>query len=142
MKVEKLNSADYSEIMRIWEDAVRFTHEFLSEKDVLFYKHEIFNKYLDKVSLFGVKQRGVLKGFLGVSSENIEMLFVEPACFGLGIGKNLVNYAIGELGKTKVDVNEQNERAFNFYKKLGFSVVSKSEFDSSGKPYPILHMSL
>jgi len=42
----------------------------------------------------------------------------------------------------KVDVNEQNDQALGFYKGNGFKVISRSEMDSSGKPYPILHLEL
>ena len=34
----------------------------------------------------------------------------------------------------------RNEQALGFYLKYGFSVVSRSERDGTGKPYPILHM--
>ncbi len=43
---------------------------------------------------------------------------------------------------TKVDVNEQNPQAVGFYEHMGFRLVSKSELDGEGKPYPILHMQL
>ena len=40
------------------------------------------------------------------------------------------------------DVNEQNAQAAGFYARMGFRVVSHSETDPSGRPYPILHLSL
>lgn len=43
---------------------------------------------------------------------------------------------------TKVDVNEQNPQAIGFYEKMGFKPIGRSEKDGSGKPYPIIHMSL
>ena len=44
------------------------------------------------------------------------------------------------LGENKVDVNEQNPRAREFYEKIGFNIVNRSELDGQEKPYPILHM--
>jgi len=41
---------------------------------------------------------------------------------------------------TKIDVNEKNTQAVDFYKHMGFSVVKKSALDGQGKSYPILHM--
>ncbi|TMD66902.1 MAG: GNAT family N-acetyltransferase [Chloroflexi bacterium] len=47
-----------------------------------------------------------------------------------------------ERGATTVDVNEQNDQALGFYLRMGFVVVGRSELDSNGKPYPLLHMRL
>jgi len=47
-----------------------------------------------------------------------------------------------QRGVTKVDVNEQNPSALNFYKAKGFRVISRDETDDAGRPYPILHLSL
>lgn len=41
-----------------------------------------------------------------------------------------------------VDVNEQNPDALSFYRKRGFSVISRDETDESGRPFPILHLEL
>jgi len=68
------------------------------------------------------------------------MLFISPDAQGHGIGSALCQYAIEYLGATKVDVNEQNPRAREFYEKMGFSFVNRSELDGQGKPYPILHL--
>ncbi|PSG70607.1 GNAT family N-acetyltransferase, partial [Escherichia coli] len=37
-------------------------------------------------------------------------------------------------------VNEQNEQAVGFYKKVGFKVTGRSEVDDLGKPYPLLNL--
>jgi putative acetyltransferase len=39
-----------------------------------------------------------------------------------------------------VDVNEQNEAARRFYEACGFEVAGRSETDSAGRPFPLLHM--
>jgi hypothetical protein len=41
-----------------------------------------------------------------------------------------------------VDVNEQNPRAYAFYQRYSFVDVGRSEVDSAGRPFPLLHMSL
>jgi putative acetyltransferase len=70
------------------------------------------------------------------------MLFIHPNYRGKKIGKLLLDFAIAKFAVTKVDVNEQNEQAVGFYLSSGFKIISRSETDSSGKPYPILHMEL
>jgi putative acetyltransferase len=70
------------------------------------------------------------------------MLFLQPGARGKGIGKMLLQHAIEMLGVTTVDVNEQNEQALGFYKHYGFKVKSRSEFDDTGRPFPIIHLKL
>lgn len=41
-----------------------------------------------------------------------------------------------------VDVNEQNEQAVGFYKRMGFTINGRTDTDGLGKPYPILQMKL
>jgi putative acetyltransferase len=85
---------------------------------------------------------GIVAGFIAVAHGKIEMLFVHPEWRGHGIGKQLIRYAVDTLGATTLDVNEQNEQALGFYLPMGFVVEGRSEFDSTGKPYPLLHMRL
>lgn len=134
---------EYEEITELWEASVRATHDFLAESDIQFFKPLIRNEFLSAVDLRCAKDsEGKIHGFLGVADGNIEMLFVAPDSFGKGVGKLLLNYAIKELGATKVDVNEQNINALAFYKHMGFTVVSRSPVDGFGKPYPLLHMQI
>lgn len=72
----------------------------------------------------------------------LEMLFVAPHARGKGLGRQLVEYLVRERGIRRVDVNEQNTQAAGFYARLGFRATGRDATDSSGRPYPILHLSL
>jgi putative acetyltransferase len=85
---------------------------------------------------------GMVAGFIGIAEGKVEMLFIHPEYREQGIGRTLLRYAIHERGATTVDVNEQNDQALGFYLRMGFVVVGRSELDSNGKPYPLLHMRL
>ena len=82
--------------------------------------------------------------FMGCNWPQIEMLFVEPECFGLGIGKMLLDHArqraMAEGATLTLDVNEQNPAALAFYEHMGFVVTGRSPVDGQGRPYPLLHM--
>ncbi|WP_132052384.1 GNAT family N-acetyltransferase [Pseudocnuella soli] len=133
--------ADFDALTQLWEASVRATHHFLQPEDILWLKPKIRNEYLYAVALYCSKNSaGAIEGFLGTSADKIEMLFIHPQARGKGVGKNLLRYAVNELGKTKVDVNEQNEQAVGFYRHMGFTVIDRTETDSLGKPYPILCM--
>lgn len=142
-QIESIAKQDYQEVVELWEASVRATHHFLKEEDIEYFKPLILNTYLDAVELRCIKnETGNLIGFLGVADQNLEMLFIHPDFRGIGIGKTLLEYSIDTMGVKKVDVNEQNGQALEFYQHCGFEVTKRSELDSSGKPYPILHMEL
>ncbi|HCO67925.1 MAG TPA: GNAT family N-acetyltransferase [Dysgonomonas sp.] len=129
-------------MLQIWESAVKATHHFLSEEDFEFYKSRmpLYFYHIDIYTYLDDNKN--IKGFLGVSKDMIEMLFVENESRGLGIGKNLLIFAIRELELDRVDVNLQNEQALHFYKHFGFKEKGVSEKDSEGKDYPIVHLQL
>lgn len=130
---------DYPILIDIWESAVSTTHDFLSKEDFLFYKSQL-PVYFVYVTLYGFKVDNLIKGFLGVSDDKIEMLFVHDNFRGSGVGKELLEFAINNLNIKKVDVNEQNTQALDFYKYFGFTEIGRSEYDSDGKNYPILYL--
>ncbi|MDR1104697.1 MAG: GNAT family N-acetyltransferase [Endomicrobium sp.] len=141
MKIELLGKADYKDVMIVWEKSVKATHFFIQAKDYELIKSTLY-RILPNMKVFGIKKDGKLLGFMGVSENEIESLFVDPEYFGKEIGKNLIVYAIGDLNLKKVSVNEQNQKAFSFYKNFGFKIVKRDEFDSFNLPYPILRLSL
>ena len=139
-----INSAsqrDYPAIIELWELSVRASHFFLPE-DYLQKIKSLLPSILPTVKLFVHfdKDNQTITGFLGVSEEKIEMLFIHPDIRGQGIGRLLNKFAVEQLQTYKVDVNEQNEQAVSFYKKIGYKVVGRTEVDGLGKPFPILQM--
>ena len=134
---------DYKELIRVWEDSVRATHNFITEEDIQFYKPLILNEYFKVVNLLCNKDEKLkINGFMGIVEDKLEMLFIDSVDFCKGIGKKLLIHAITEYKVKKVDVNEQNEQAVGFYKHMGFIVVKRSEVDPWGKNFPILFMEL
>ncbi len=139
--LNKAGEGDYDELIEVWEASVRATHDFLTEKDIQELKPLVHNEYFSVVELFCTRKNDIIVGFVGLSPDKIEMLFVRPEVRGQGIGKKLVEFAVDEKKITKVDVNEQNPQAVGFYEHLGFRVIKRNPTDSQGRPFPILEMS-
>ncbi|MGY3867473.1 GNAT family N-acetyltransferase [Aeromonas bivalvium] len=142
MRLEQAGRGDYPTLIALWEASVRGTHHFLPEEEIASLRELILAHYFDAVTLTCARDREGITGFCGVHEGNIEMLFVDPEAHGRGIGRLLVADAVHRLGASRVDVNEQNEPALGFYRRLGFEVVGRSAQDGQGKPYPLLHMAL
>ncbi|ENM5740417.1 GNAT family N-acetyltransferase [Vibrio mimicus] len=143
MIVENVLPENYAEMLNVWENSVRATHDFITEEDIKFFKPIIIEQAFPAVTLRCVKnESGSILGFVGTHDAKVEMLFILDEVRGKGIGKVLLQHAIEQLGATTVDVNEQNPQAVGFYERMGFKVTSRSPLDDMGKPFPILHMTL
>lgn len=142
MRIEPVATGDYPRLIVLWEASVRATHHFLQEEDIATLKPLILEHYFAAVDLVCARDETGIAGFCGMHDGNIEMLFVAPEARGRGVGRQLLNHAITRQGATRVDVNEQNEQALGFYRRMGFAVTGRSPQDGQGKPYPLLHMAL
>lgn len=135
--------AEHPELLALWEASVRATHHFLSEADIAELKPLILNQYFGLVELCCLRGGdGGIQAFMGTAGDRLEMLFVRPDRFRLGLGGRLVRHAVQRLGVREVDVNEQNPQALAFYKSLGFRQVGRSELDGQGRPFPLLTLRL
>jgi putative acetyltransferase len=140
-KVDTVQENDFDTLTEVWEASVRATHSFLTEENIQYFKPLVRKEFLPAVELRCVRDEDFRPiGFLGVANGKIEMLFIRPDMRGRGIGKQLLTYAVEEMNAREVDVNEQNEQAVGFYKRMGFAVVGRSDVDSMGKPFPLLQM--
>lgn len=144
MQIEPAHPEDYERLTAIWEAAVRATHHFLAESDIQMFRPLVQGGYLPAAPWLRVARddEGQLLGFVGVEHGKVEMLFVDPARHGRGVGRALLQHAMAQAGAHSVDVNEQNPGALAFYLRMGFVQAGRSERDGLGKPFPLLHLRL
>ena len=141
MEIIRCYENEYPALVEIWERSVKATHAFLSNEDLNKIKKALIPYYFPNVNLYAVTDNERMTGFIGLSSNLIEMLFIDDSYRGKGYGSALIDFALKQ-GATKVDVNEQNTSALNFYQARGFRIIGRDETDEAGRPYPILHLSL
>lgn len=136
-------AADNAELVEVWLRSVRASHDFLSEQDLLDLYPQVRDVYLPQVEVWVYETaEGRSGGFIGLSEAHVEMLFIEPALRGQGIGTRLLDHVRRLQPALTVDVNEQNPRACGFYRRYGFHPVGRSATDSAGRPFPLIHMAL
>lgn len=141
MKIESAFPSQFDRLVAIWESSVRATHHFLQESDIAALRPLLLNAYLPNLNVVIARdENGVIHGFLGVDENRIEMLFVDDASRGKGVGSLLLRHAIEQFGANEVDVNEQNPQGVGFYRYMGFEQVGRTERDGQGNPFPLLHM--
>ncbi|MFA7625406.1 MAG: GNAT family N-acetyltransferase [Candidatus Kapaibacterium sp.] len=141
--IEEAHKNDLETIVDIWEQSVKASHFFLLDDDFQKIKKAMLPNGFTSVKLFKyIANKDDIAGFVGISDKKIEMLFVKPDYFGVGIGRELLKFVIIKHGCKYVDVNEQNIHACGFYEHLGFTIFRRTETDSMGLPYPILSLKL
>lgn len=132
--------ADYPRLVDVWRSSVIATHDFLTASDRDAIEQALIPSYFPQVDLTVADDGNRIVGFSGAAGARLEMLFVDAAARGGGVGGILLNHAVDESGVTDVDVNEQNAQAVGFYRRFGFIATGRSETDGEGRPYPLLHM--
>lgn len=142
IEIQPYNDRFKEQMILVWENSVRATHDFLSPSDIDYYKKIVSAIDFNTFQVFCLTEADKVLGFIGIADNKIEMLFLAPEHIGKGYGKTLMRFAIDELGANKVDVNEQNQNATNFYTKFGFRTYARTDKDDEGKDYPILKMKL
>lgn len=134
------------EMLKIWQDSVRASHFFLKDSDIVEIKQEVKAAFSSLQNILVAKLNNDFAGFIGVSEKSIEMLFVASKFFNLGLGKRLILEAVNafftEQNEILLDCNEQNERGLTFYQKLGFKERGKSQKDSKGRDFAIIHFAI
>lgn len=130
------------QLVALWNLSVRATHHFLTDDDIRNLIPFVKEGIGEIEKLLVDYEDGSPTAFMGVDGNKVEMLFVLPDYFGKGIGKALLQHGI-EIEKILfVDVNEQNQSAYEFYKHMGFVVYERNEIDDQGNPFPILKLRL
>jgi putative acetyltransferase len=136
------NDNHRQQLLSVWEQSVAATHHFLPPADFEEIKEIVATIDFNAFPVFCLLHNNSVTGFIGIADKKVEMLFISPAYIGKGLGRRLMDFAFNELNADEVDVNEQNQGAVNFYRKLGFEVYERTDKDGQGKDYPLLKMRL
>ncbi|HEY5784205.1 MAG TPA: GNAT family N-acetyltransferase [Microlunatus sp.] len=133
--------ADHDQLLTIWRAAVESSHSFLTVADIDHYE-KVVSRYLPQLRDVRVAVTGddELVGFIAQDAGEIHMLFVAPSAQGGGVGSALLDDVARGQAVLQLDVNEQNPMARAFYASKGFEQVGRSELDTEGRPFPLLHL--
>lgn len=132
-----------NQLLKVWEDSVRETHLFLSDREIANIR-EYVPQALKQVQHLIVLayENDCPAAFMGIENGTLEMLFISPEQRGKGLGKKLLQHGMQNYAVERLTVNEQNPQARGFYEHMGFKAYKRTECDEQGNPYPLLYMSL
>lgn len=131
---------DLTAIMQIWLDTNIKAHYFIP-KEYWTDNYEMVRSVLPQAEIY-VYENDVTKqidGFIGLSNEYIEGIFVREGVQSNGIGKQLLEYAKCVKSNMSLCVYQENTRAIQFYQREQFVIQSENiDDDTNQKEYVMI----
>ena len=81
---------------------------------------------LPQAEVYVYEDDKMIQGFIGVSDEYIEGIFVSDEMQSRGIGKMLLDYIKDKKDRLQLKVYQKNVGAMSFYQREGFTIQSES----------------
>jgi len=131
--IRKFQPEDTDAVVSVWWAASRLAHPFLPNAFMAQEADNVRNIYLPNAETWVVEQGGTPVGFIALIGDEIGGLFLDPSCHGAGLGRALVDHAVGLKGRLRVEVFENNHIGRRFYERYGFVENAAYRHDASGE---------
>lgn len=130
--IRELRKVDINKAAEIWLDTNIKTHYFISAQ---YWKSnfELVKELLLQATVYVYEDKQEIQGFIGLSNEYIEGIFVSAEMQSQGIGKILLNYVKGKRNKLILNVYQKNTRAISFYQREGFEIQYSGLDEATGE---------
>ena len=130
--IRELRKVDINKVAEIWLDTNIKTHYFISAQ---YWKSnfELVKELLLQATVYVYEDKQEIQGFIGLSNEYIEGIFVSAEMQSQGIGKILLNYVKGKRNKIILNVYQKNTRAISFYQREGFEIQYSGLDEATGE---------
>lgn len=130
--IRELRKVDINKVAEIWLDTNIKTHYFISAQ---YWKSnfELVKELLLQATVYVYEDKQEIQGFIGLSNEYIEGIFVSAEMQSQGIGKILLNYVKGKKNKLILNVYQKNTRAISFYQREGFEIQYSGLDEATGE---------
>ena len=124
--IRKFESRDLDAVMQIWLHGNLNAHAFIAAS--FWTEHfEMVRDLLPQAELYVHEDAGTrqIDGFIGLTENHIEGIFVAESARSKGVGKSLLEYAKSCKPCLTLSVYQKNERALAFYRREQFVVQSE-----------------
>ena len=122
--IRKLQKVDINRVADIWLKTNLKAHFFIPEQYWIS-NYEFVKEMLPQAEVYVYEDDKLIQGFIGVSDEYIEGIFVSDEMQSCGIGKMLLDYIKDKKDKLQLKVYQKNVRAMSFYQREGFTIQSE-----------------
>ena len=130
--IRKLRKADINKVADMWLDTNIKAHYFIPAQ---YWKRnfDLVKELLLQATVYVYEDKQEIQGFVGLSDEYIEGIFVSAEMQSQGIGKILLNYVKGKRNNLLLNVYQKNTRAISFYQREGFEVQCNGIDEATGE---------
>ena len=122
--IRKLQKVDINRVADIWLKTNLKAHFFIPEQYWIS-NYEFVKEMLPQAEVYVYEDDKMIQGFIGVSDEYIECIFVSNEIQSRGIGKMLLDYIKDKKDRLQLKVYQKNVRAMSFYQREGFTIQSE-----------------
>ena len=122
--IRKLQKVDINRVADIWLKTNLKAHFFIPEQYWIS-NYEFVKEMLPQAEVYVYEDDKMIQGFIGVSDEYIEGIFVSDEMQSCGIGKMLLDYIKDKKVRLQLKVYQKNVRAMSFYQREGFTIQSE-----------------
>ncbi len=132
--IRKFRTEDIDNIMQIWLDTNIKTHNFIQKQYWTDHYARVKN-LLPRAEIYVYETNNTKQatGFIGLTDNYIEGIFVREAIQSKGIGKELLDYVKEIRSSLYLNVYQKNTRAILFYLRERFEIQSESIDESTNE---------
>ena len=122
--IRKLLNGDIDRVADIWLKTNLKAHYFISNQ---YWKsnYELVKEMMLQSEVYVYEDDKMIQGFVGLSNEYMEGIFVSNEMQSCGIGKLLLDYIKNKKVRLRLNVYQKNARALSFYQREGFDIQSE-----------------
>lgn len=130
--IRELQRDDINKVADIWLDTNIKAHYFIPAQ---YWKRnfDLVKELLLQATVYVYEDKQEIQGFVGLSDEYIEGIFVSAEMQSQGIGKILLNYVKGKRNNLLLNVYQKNARAISFYQREGFEIQCNGIDEATGE---------
>lgn len=130
--IRKMEKTERDRVAEIWLEGNVAAHDFIPahywERNFEFVK-----KALAQAEVYVYEENAAIQGFIGLSGAHIEGIFVCTEKQSQGVGKRLLDFVKDRKDELRLNVYRKNGRAFRFYQREGFAVLSEGVDNDTGE---------
>ena len=124
--IRKFETRDLDAVTQIWLHGNLDAHAFIAAS--FWTEHfEMVRDMLPQAELYVHEDKDIqqIDGFIGLTENHIEGIFVAESARSKGVGRALLEYAKSRKPYLTLSVYQKNERALAFYQREQFTVQSE-----------------
>ena len=122
--IRKSRATEIEVLIRIWLEGNIRTHSFI-HPDYWLSHIDYMRQALPHADVYVCEVNGEIAGFVGIDDNHIAGVFVDKSHRSQGVGTSLIEFIKQHHFTLTLAVYKKNEKALQFYSKLGFAVTEE-----------------